>query len=63
MSSDRFEQVEIHRPRRSGGDQRRPQSGFRGPRAGREPDDDSQGRPSGGPRPKRRSRARDWISR
>ena len=63
MSADRIEQVDIHRPRRSGGDQRRPSSGLRRSKAGKEPSEDGRGGQPSGPRPKRRSRARDWISR
>ncbi len=62
MSADRIEQVDIHRPRRSGGDQRRPSSGL-GRKGGRGPSADDHGGQSSGSRPKRRSRARDWISR
>ncbi len=63
MSADRIEQVDIHRPRRSGGDQRRPSSGLRRSKAGSAPSADGHGEQSSGPRPKRRSRARDWLSR
>jgi hypothetical protein len=60
MSVDRIDQVEIHRPRRSGGDQRRPTSRLRRHDSAKPADGDR--RPDG-PRPRRRSRARDWISR
>ena len=60
MSADRIEQVEIHRPRRSGGDQRRPTSRLRRRESSTPADGDRQ---PDGPRPMPRSRARDWISR
>jgi hypothetical protein len=66
-SPERLEQVDLHRPRRSGGDQRRPDSGLRRPA----PSNDSGGPPGGAEgaassrpeRPRRRSRVRDWLSR
>ena len=63
MSADRIEQVDIHRPRRSRDDQRRPSHRLRREQAGSKASADGHHGQSGGPKPKRRSRARDWISR
>jgi len=61
ISGERLEQVDLHRPRPGRGGQRRPTSGLRR----QEPS----ARPTGGaqaaraPRPQRRRRVRDWLSR
>ncbi|HEU5105555.1 MAG TPA: hypothetical protein VFU11_06910 [Solirubrobacterales bacterium] len=62
MSADRIEQVEVHRPRRSGGDHRQPTGRLRR-RESQGPGVGDRSRMPDGPRPMRRSRARDWISR
>ncbi len=59
ISSERLEQVDLHRPQRSLGDQRRPTSGLRR---------DERSTPSAkgsrrSPRPQHRRRVRDWLSR
>ena len=51
LGRDRIDQVNLHRPRRIGGDQRRPSAGLR--KSGE----------ADGPRPQRRSSSREWISR
>jgi hypothetical protein len=61
MSSERLEQVDLHRPRRSHGDQRRPTSGLR--REERKAPSAGGTGPNRTPRPQRRSRMRDWLSR
>jgi len=61
MSSERLEQVDLHRPRPSHGDQRRPTSGLR--REERKAGSASGRQPSRTPRPQRRRRMRDWLSR
>ncbi|MBS1895431.1 MAG: hypothetical protein JST59_29375 [Actinobacteria bacterium] len=82
LAAARLEQVDLHRPVRTRGDQRRPTSGLRRQRApGEAAGDRRQGaeipdRPPSGewrpaedpeepgvPRPRRRSRVRDWLSR
>jgi hypothetical protein len=62
MSTDRIEQIDLQRPRRSGGDQRRPNSGLRKPRAP-EPSGNGSSQSSQRPTPQRRARVRDWLSR
>lgn len=62
-SSDRIEQVDLHRPRRSGGDQRRPSSGLRRSHPTRTPSADGRFEEPSRPKPQRRSRVRDWLSR
>jgi hypothetical protein len=61
MSSERLEQVDLHRPRRSGGDQRQPTTGLRRNQPNVGPSNGGSGSPAAQPR--RRSRVRDWISR
>ena len=61
MSSERLEQVDLHRPRPSHGDQRRPTSGLR--REERSAPPASGPEPQRTPRPQRRRRVRDWLSR
>lgn len=63
MSSERIEQVDLHRPRRSGGDQRRPSSGLRRSRPKSASSADGRSEESRRPKPRRRFRARDWLSR
>jgi hypothetical protein len=62
-SSDRIEQVDLHRPRRSGGDQRRPSSGLRRSQPTRTPSAGGRFEEPPRPKPQRRSRVRDWLSR
>jgi hypothetical protein len=61
MSSERLEQVDLHRSRSSHGDQRRPTSGLRR----EQPKAPSAGvpGPQHTPRPQRRRRVRNWLSR
>lgn len=69
LQETRLEQVDLHRPVRSRGDQRRPTSGLR--RARQDTEDKAPGadpdkpdpRDPRIPRPTRRSRVRDWLSR
>jgi hypothetical protein len=61
MSSDRLEQVDLHRSRPSHGDQRRPSSGLRREQR-RSPSAPTAGSPVT-PRAQRRRRIRDWLSR
>ncbi len=63
MSSERLEQVDLHRPRRSGEDQRRPDSGLRRAQPARAPGAVGRSEDVRMPRPQRRSRVRDWLSR
>ncbi|HVX31710.1 MAG TPA: hypothetical protein VHA80_01100, partial [Solirubrobacterales bacterium] len=80
LAATRLEQVDLHRPVRSNGDQRRATSGLRRERpSGADAGDRTPGaaedrRPPAGdsaaaveepeiPRPRRRSRVRDWLSR
>lgn len=60
-SPERLEQVDLHRPRRSGGDQRRPDSGLR--REGSSAPATGDSEPERTPRPPRRARMRAWLSR
>lgn len=57
-SRERLDQVDLHRTRPGRGDQRRPTSGLR--REERKP---PPSKASAGPRPRRRRRVRDWLSR
>jgi hypothetical protein len=63
ISSERLDQVDLHRPRRSGGDQRRPSSGLRRTQPQKAPSGAGDGAKSRVPQPRRRSRVRDWLSR
>ena len=62
-SSERLDQVDLHRPRRSGGDQRRPSSGLRRTEPKQAPSGVGSAGESRLPKPRRRSRVRDWLSR
>ena len=61
MAGERLEQLDLHRPRPSYGDRRRPTSGLR--REGRKAPPTSGPQPGRAPRPQRRARMRDWLSR
>lgn len=61
MSTERLEQVDLHRPRRSGGDQRRPSTGLR--REERKAPSSGGSESQRTPRAQRRTRMRDWLSR
>jgi hypothetical protein len=63
MSSERIEQVDLHRPRRSGGDQRRPTSGLRRNEPQRAPSTNVGAEEAPRAKPQRRTRVRDWLSR
>jgi hypothetical protein len=63
ISSERLDQVDLHRPRRSGGDQRRPSSGLRRSQPQTATSGGGGGAKSQMPQPRRRSRVRDWLSR
>ncbi|HWC49422.1 MAG TPA: hypothetical protein VG448_11115, partial [Solirubrobacterales bacterium] len=60
-SEERLAQVDVHRPGRIGGDQRRPTSGLR--RDERKPPRTDGPADEGPRRPQRRGRVRDWLSR
>jgi hypothetical protein len=61
MSGERLEQVDLHRPRPGRGDQRRPTSGLRRQEPSAPPAGGAQ--TTHAPRPQRRRRVRDWLSR
>jgi hypothetical protein len=61
ISTERLDQVDLHRPRPSHGDQRRPTSGLRRD-VRRSPSAQPPGSPAT-PRAQRRRRMRDWLSR
>jgi hypothetical protein len=63
MSTERIEQVDLHRPRRNGGDQRRPTSGLRRDESKRAPRANAGTEESTRPKSQRRTRVRDWLSR
>ncbi|HEX7244026.1 MAG TPA: hypothetical protein VF245_00495 [Solirubrobacterales bacterium] len=63
MSADRLAQVDLHRPWRGGAERRRPGSDPRHARPTRTPGAEDPAGQAGRPAPRRRSRARSWLSR
>ena len=62
--AERLEQVDLHRRGAGGGDRRRPESGLRREQPPRGSGGETpEGEEARAPRPRRRSRVRDWLSR